>query len=73
MNFLTSYVNFWVNTMKQSPEKPELQANASDSKKALTLRKPRKLKAGEALKELVSKKRVLPACESSSACSRMDQ
>ncbi len=38
--------------------------------KVLKLRAPRKLKSGEALKELVSKKRVLPACESSSACSR---
>jgi len=37
----------------------------------LKLRTAKKVKAGEALKELVSKKKVLPACESSSACSRL--
>jgi len=35
----------------------------------LKLRKARKLKTGEALQELVKKSRVLPACESSCACS----
>lgn len=44
--------------------------NAPKSQGALKIRTAKKLKAGEALQELVDKKRVLPACESSSACSR---
>ncbi|MCX6580753.1 MAG: hypothetical protein NT166_11280 [Candidatus Aminicenantes bacterium] len=46
---------------------------ANEAKNPLKLRSTRKLKAGEALKELVAKKRILPACESSSACSRQRQ
>jgi len=56
--------------MKMSSEDRNKDQGKSTNKSALVLRKPRKLNANEALKELISKKKVLPACESSSACSR---
>ena len=56
--------------MKTPFEDSKKDRDDRTNKPALVLRKPRKLNANEALKELVSKKKVLPACESSSACSR---
>ena len=48
------------NTAKKPPtERPRVRLHA-----------PRRLSSAEALRELTSEKKFLPACESSSACSR---
>lgn len=53
---------------KKSAKKPTADPTPTES--PLKLRKPKKLEASKALQDLVEKKKVLPACESSSACSR---
>jgi len=60
--------------MKTKNEKPKAVTGqpGTKSESGLRLRKARKLQADEALKELVTTKRVLPACESSCACSTSD-
>jgi hypothetical protein len=59
-----------ISIMKEKTQVKTAKPIACEAKSPLKLRAAKKLKAGEALKELVAKKRILPACETSSACSR---
>lgn len=62
---------------KQEEERKTEKKETLDAKQSgnspVILRKPKKLGTSEALKVLVAEKRILPACESSSACSRIEQ
>ncbi len=55
---------------KDKAEAENAKKSACCEKSPLKLKAAKKMESGQALQELVSKKKILPACESSCACSR---